>query len=73
MCQTISAVYEDGVLKPLEKLVLGDHQQVRITIEPQNTNETLGNKASDPLDGLRAATGITDLAEHFDDYRLGRR
>ncbi len=27
----------------------------------------------DPLMGVRTATGIADLAEHFDDYRLGRR
>jgi hypothetical protein len=31
----IQAVYEDGVLKPLEKLALGEHQQVQITVEPQ--------------------------------------
>jgi predicted DNA-binding antitoxin AbrB/MazE fold protein len=31
----IQAVYEDGVLKPLEKLALGEHQHVQITVEPQ--------------------------------------
>ena len=36
MSQMIQAVYEDGVLKPLEKLVLGEHQQVQITVEPQS-------------------------------------
>ena len=27
----------------------------------------------DPLAGIRIATGLVDLAEHFDDYRFGRR
>jgi predicted DNA-binding antitoxin AbrB/MazE fold protein len=35
MSQMIQAVYEDGVLKPLQKLALGEHQQVQITVEPQ--------------------------------------
>jgi predicted DNA-binding antitoxin AbrB/MazE fold protein len=31
---TITAIYEDGVLKPAEPLDLPDHAQVQITIEP---------------------------------------
>jgi hypothetical protein len=27
----------------------------------------------DPLAGIRVSTGAADLAEHFDDYRFGRR
>jgi predicted DNA-binding antitoxin AbrB/MazE fold protein len=74
MSQTIDAIYEDGVLKPLEKLVLGEHQQVRIIVESQNTTNTAREQdVDDPLIGVRAATGIADLAEHFDAYRLGRR
>ena len=38
--QTLDAVYEDGVLKPLEALDLEEHQRVRITVataaEPAN-------------------------------------
>lgn len=74
MSQMIQAIYEDGVLKPLEKLFLGEHQQVQIIVEPQIA---AGNPQTqvpdDPLSGVRAATGISDLAEHFDDYRLGCR
>ncbi len=36
MSQMIQAVYEDGVLKPLQKLALGEHQRVQITVEPQS-------------------------------------
>jgi predicted DNA-binding antitoxin AbrB/MazE fold protein len=74
MSQMIRAIYEDGVLKPLEKLTLGEHQQVRITVEPQvAVGNPRSQDAGDPLSGVRAATGISDLAEHFDDYRLGCR
>lgn len=31
---TVEATYEDGVLKPAEPLPLSQHEQVRITIEP---------------------------------------
>ena len=72
MSQTIPAIYEDGVLKPLEKLALAEHQHVQITVEPQDvTNDSGCQDTDDPLRGVRAATGISDLAEHFDDYRLG--
>lgn len=30
--QTIEAIYEDGVLRPLHKLVLPEHAQVALTI-----------------------------------------
>jgi predicted DNA-binding antitoxin AbrB/MazE fold protein len=31
---TIEAIYENGVLKPLEPLPLQEHEKVRITVEP---------------------------------------
>jgi predicted DNA-binding antitoxin AbrB/MazE fold protein len=74
MSQMIQAIYEDGVLKPLEKLTLGEHQQVQITVESQaEVDNPRRQDPEDPLRGIRTATGIPDLAEHFDDYRLGRR
>lgn len=74
MSYVFQAVYENGVLRPLEKLHLGEHQQVLVTVEPDTTSEgELQPGLGDPLDGVRATTGIADLAEHFDDYRFGRR
>jgi predicted DNA-binding antitoxin AbrB/MazE fold protein len=32
MAITLSAVYEDGVLRPLEPLPLTEHQEVRVTV-----------------------------------------
>jgi predicted DNA-binding antitoxin AbrB/MazE fold protein len=40
MSQTIQAIYEDGVLKPLEKLTLGEHQQVQVVLG-QATNSDI--------------------------------
>jgi predicted DNA-binding antitoxin AbrB/MazE fold protein len=70
----VQAIYENGVLRPLEKLNLGEHQQVQLIIQPDVTNDRRQDgDPPDPLDGIRAATGIDDLAEHFEDYRFGRR
>jgi predicted DNA-binding antitoxin AbrB/MazE fold protein len=71
MSQVIQAIYEDGVLKPLEKVVLGERQKVQITIEPAPGAIPCKPERVDPLEGLRTATGIRDLAENFDEYRLG--
>jgi predicted DNA-binding antitoxin AbrB/MazE fold protein len=35
MARQLDAVYEQGVLRPLEPLVLPEHQHVRVTIEEQ--------------------------------------
>jgi predicted DNA-binding antitoxin AbrB/MazE fold protein len=31
--QQVNAIYEDGVLKPLEPLNLAEHQRVRVSVE----------------------------------------
>jgi len=79
MSEPIRAIYENGVFKPLEALYLPEHQQVRLTVEPAQsepaapiTNGQIDSSV-DPLVGIRALTGIPDLAENFDDYRFGKR
>jgi len=72
MTQVITAVFENGVLKPLQKLDLADQEQVRVTVEQLPPERVAGN-SGDPLVGIRVATGIKDLADKFDDYRFGHR
>lgn len=36
MGRQIEAVYEDGVLKPLDPLKLKEHEKVRLTLEEKN-------------------------------------
>lgn len=72
MSQTIRAIYENGVFKPLETLDLPEFEQVRLTVEPI-ASASPNQGFTDPLAGLRASTGISDLADNFDDYRFGKR
>jgi predicted DNA-binding antitoxin AbrB/MazE fold protein len=37
MTLTVEAVYEGGVLKPVEPLPLREHQRVQVTIQPTST------------------------------------
>ncbi|MEI8374664.1 MAG: antitoxin family protein [Planctomycetota bacterium] len=75
MPMIIDAIYENGVLRPLGGLDLAEHQQVRVILEVTAPGGAAPRPASneDPLAGMRIATGLGDLAEHFDDYRFGRR
>lgn len=75
MTHMIRAIYENGVLRPLDTLDLVEHQQVHLTVESisSDTERTTVRESADPLAGVRASTGISDLAKHFDDYRFGRR
>ena len=75
MVQAVQAIYENGVLKPLQTLNLSEHQQVQLIINSDAATAPGGGESDsdDPLEGLCCATGIADLAEHFDDYRFGRR
>lgn len=75
MSQTVLAIYEDGVFKPLESPNLPESERVRLTVEAVTSDDgpQSDNGQSDPLAGVRVATGIPDLAENFDDYRFGKR
>jgi predicted DNA-binding antitoxin AbrB/MazE fold protein len=37
MAIIVDATYENGVLKPAEALPLGEHEKVRVTIEPETS------------------------------------
>jgi len=70
MIQCIRAVYENGVLRPLEALRLEENAEVQVTVESVQgaAGEPIIN---DPFDEIRF-DGPADLAERFDDYRFGR-
>jgi predicted DNA-binding antitoxin AbrB/MazE fold protein len=44
MTITVEAVYENGVLKPIERLPLAEHEKVQVTIQPKSNwvQETAG-------------------------------
>ncbi len=76
MSQTIRAIYENGIFRPLETPCLAEREQVRLTVEPDPSGGGVSmadDERADPLASTRMSTGISDLAENFDDYRFGRR
>jgi predicted DNA-binding antitoxin AbrB/MazE fold protein len=73
MSKTIRAIYENGVFRPLESPDLPEFEQVRLTVEPVSPDVPPSQGLADPLAGVRAAIGISDLAENFDDYRFGKQ
>lgn len=76
MSQVIDAVFEHGILRPLDTLELSENDRVRLTIDRIESNGDATVEAespNDPLAGVGMSTGIFDLAEHFDEYRFGRR
>jgi predicted DNA-binding antitoxin AbrB/MazE fold protein len=44
MTQTITATFEDGVLKPTQSLDLPEHAHVRLTIEPIESAKSVEEK-----------------------------
>ena len=52
MARHLDAVYEQGVLRPLEPLMLAEHQRVRVTIDEQPAR--LSWESSEPVSERRA-------------------
>ncbi len=73
MVQSVDAIYEGGVLRPLSDLALPEKQRVRLLVESADESATKGDVNQDPLAGLRCDMGVADFAENFDEYRFGRR
>ncbi len=74
MTHIFNAVYEGGVLRPLDDVMIPDHQVVRVVAESvEGKPPESSAPVVDPLADLVTDMGIEDFAEHFDDYRFGRR
>ncbi|MDD5435288.1 MAG: antitoxin family protein [Nitrospira sp.] len=69
MQEGIKAIYEDGVIKPLKKLNLKEHEQVTITIE-KNVTETKPKRTAMSIVGI-FESGIGDLSNEHDNYLYG--
>lgn len=50
MTKTIEAIYEDGVLKPLQKIDLKEHEKVMLILKPERSavDKTKGMFKADP-------------------------
>lgn len=68
MSQTIEAIYEHGVFKPLESINLREGERVQITVDANN------DSAKDPaadLPNIAVDLGVADLAVNVDHYLYG--
>jgi len=67
------AIYEGGVFRPIEPVMLPDKSRVKLELCVENG--TLSNVGDDGLDALyeildrRCATGITDLAARHNEHQ----
>lgn len=74
MSQVVTAVYEDGVLKPAEPLDLAPHTTVQLTIELIDSWETSRQKRVAALEAfLRQARPIQSPETHLTRDELHER
>lgn len=71
MHETIEAIYEDGVFKPLKKPHLKEHEKVELTV-------STGSEIDDPVKNALSIIGIgessfSDTAENHDEYLYGNK
>ena len=73
MIRTVKAVYENGVLRPLEPLELAEHQPVTVTVDESSAKthgealralqEVLSQRTPEEMDELRAI--VLDRSRFF--------
>jgi predicted DNA-binding antitoxin AbrB/MazE fold protein len=70
MGKTISAVYENGVFKPLQKVDLPEHKRVHLVIIEEDKLE-LQKKELSSIIGI-GESGISDISSRHNYYIYGR-
>jgi len=60
----LEAVYEYGVLRPLEPLALAEHQRVRVTVEEWR-RPLSGESGQQPDDGRAELDWLTSESRHY--------
>ena len=69
MAETIAAIYEDGMFKPLQKVDIPDHKHVHLILIPDE-EATLINAQKKELSTIIGigSSGKTDIARKHDNY-----
>jgi predicted DNA-binding antitoxin AbrB/MazE fold protein len=69
MTESIPAVYEDGIFRPLQKVNLPEHKHVHIMVMPEDEEELLQSqqKALSKIIG-KGSSGLTNVASEHDRY-----
>ena len=74
MTSTVKAVYEGGVLRPLEPLNLGEHEQVYVLLLPDDPAKIAAAQRA-ALEGLVGSgeSAATDVSLRHDEFLYSRR
>jgi len=69
MTEAIVAVYEDGIFKPLQKIVLPEHKHVHLVVMPEEDGELLKlqKKELSSMIGI-GKSGVSDVSRRHDQY-----
>jgi len=69
MAETIAAIYEDGIFKPLQKVALPEHKRMRLVVLPEEDGELLElqKKELSSIIGI-GESGISDVSRRHDQY-----
>jgi len=69
MTKTVSAIYEDGIFKPLEEAHLPNHQRVKLKIISEDEDALLDSQKKALLEVAGMGTsGQDDVARSHDKY-----
>jgi len=69
MIETIAAVYEDGVFKPLQKIALPEHKRMHLLVIPEEDGKLLQlqKKELSSIIGI-GMSGSSDVSRRHDQY-----
>lgn len=71
MPKTVTAVYEDGVFKPLKKVRLHEHQKVELNIYTEDESDS-AIKTALSIIGV-GKSSLKDTALQHDEYLYGKK
>jgi len=73
MQKTIDAVFEDGVFKPVKKIIMREHTKLRLIILKEEDARNTAKKQSDALLSIAGigSSGLKDVSEYPEKYLYG--
>ncbi len=71
MPRTIEAIYEDGVLKPLDKIGFKEHSKIRIIVPTEAEGPVVEEETLDGIIDIAGDCTDSDLSVYHDKYLYG--
>ncbi|MBP7793147.1 MAG: antitoxin family protein [Candidatus Goldbacteria bacterium] len=75
MAKTITAIFENGIFKPLEKVKLSNHKKIQLMVFPMD--EEIPELVKSQKRALKkycgiGKSGLTDVSRNHDKYLYGK-